>query len=380
VGELAVEAVRDPSRLGELGAAWDRLIDDRTPGAVFRSSAWLEPWWRIFGAGRELRLLVAWAGGRLAAALPCYRELTPIGPRLRLMGDGVVGSDYLGVSAAPADMEAACAAFARHLVERERGARLDGVFAGDALVHALERETARLGARLDRRAAPPCPYVTLDGEFSRWLATRPHGAGAQYLRRRRWLAARPGFRHEVVHEPGAIAGALETLFALHRARWAEAGGSGGIVSARVEAFHRAAARALAARGWARIHLLHVEGAPRAALYGFQRGPRFAFYQSGFDPSWRERSVGAVLMGAAIETAFAAGLHEFDLLHGDEPYKARWADRRRDLVHLRLAAGPFARAGAAVERAAARLRHAVGAALPVAVADHYRSWRARGQAG
>jgi CelD/BcsL family acetyltransferase involved in cellulose biosynthesis len=228
--------------------------------------------------------------------------------------------------------------------------------------------------------SPPCPYLVVDGDFHRWLAARPDGTGAQWIRRRRWLERRPGFRIEVARAPGEVARAVEALLVLHRARWAEAGGSLGIAGERAAGFHREAARALAERGWAELWLLHADGAPRAALYGFQRGGRFAFYQSGLDPAWRSRSPGAVLMGAAIERAFARGLDEFDLLHGDEPYKARWADRRRELLHLRLAATRRARAALTVERALLRLRHAAARALPDVALARYRALRARAEGG
>src|SRR5205823_2408897 len=96
-------------------------------------------------------------------------------------------------------------------------------------------------------------------------------------------------------------------------------------------------------------------AVRAALYGHTAGGRYAFYQSGYDPAWRARSVGTVVLGAAIEDAFAAGLREFDFLRGDEDYKAVFASGRRQLVRVRLARGARAGALRLAERADASLR-------------------------
>jgi len=101
----------------------------------------------------------------------------------------------------------------------------------------------------------------------------------------------------------------------------------------VEAFHRESSRGLAGLGWARVYLLHADGAPRAALYGFRHGRRFAFYQAGHDPEWRARSVGTVLLGHVIRHCFAEGLEEFDFLHGNEPYKLAFANGARRTVRL-----------------------------------------------
>jgi CelD/BcsL family acetyltransferase involved in cellulose biosynthesis len=143
---------------------------------------------------------------------------------------------------------------------------------------------------------------------------------------------RSGSRVEIITDEHHITEALETLWRLHRARWAEDGG-GALTSAAVERFHNASSRELARRGWARLFLLMVDGAPRAALYGFSRGRRFAYYQSGSDPAWHQRWVGRVVLGAAIQDAFERGLDEFDFLRGDEPYKDLFASSRRALTRL-----------------------------------------------
>src|SRR5262249_15622333 len=86
--------------------------------------------------------------------------------------------------------------------------------------------------------------------------------------------------------------------------------------------HAGGAGAWASLGWPHLLVLHVEGAPRAALYGLCHGDRFAFYQSGHEPAWRPRSVGTVLLGHVLRHCHAAGLREFDFLRGSEPYKFR----------------------------------------------------------
>jgi CelD/BcsL family acetyltransferase involved in cellulose biosynthesis len=371
---LSVEAVADSGALPGLADEWDRLIDARHPGAVFRSAAWLVPWWRAFGADAELRVLAARRGGRLVGALPAYRARSPLGvTRLRLLGDGVVGSDYLGVVAAPADAATVHRAIAARLVDGEDDLELEGLAANDPLLDALE--AARPG-RLARVPLLPCPYLMMQSPFERWLAALPHGAGAQLRRRRRWLEKQPGFRLQVATAEDEVADALETLLALHDARWAGDGGSDGIPTAAVRAFHREVAPVLARRGEARLFVLHADGAPRAALYGFERGERFSFYQSGLDPAWRARSVGTVVLGAAIEDAFARGLREFDFLRGDESYKSTFASGRRELVRARMPLAPSARAARLLERANLHARSLAKRALPPDAVEWLRRARRR----
>jgi CelD/BcsL family acetyltransferase involved in cellulose biosynthesis len=360
----------------ELREAWQALQPTEHPGAPFRSFAWIAAWWREAPPAIEPFVLVLRRDGQVAAILPAYLEPAFFGGRrLRLMGDDVVGSDYLGVVAPPGQEATAAALFAEELcAELRRGGLAELVFDGlaedDPLAVAL--------AASDEAVVRPryqCPAIRLAGSFDAYLEGRPGGVGGQWRRRRRWLAKRPGFRIHELAAPAEVAGGLETLFALHRARWRLEGGSDAITGSRVERFHRRSGVALARRGWARVFVLAADGAPRAALYGFRHGGRFAFYQAGHDPDWRCRSVGTVLLGEVIGRCFADGAREFDFLRGDESYKQGWATGARRTVEVRVV-GRGARAwlgwvGASALRA---VREGVKSSIPTPALDRLRRTR------
>jgi CelD/BcsL family acetyltransferase involved in cellulose biosynthesis len=362
----------DPSALESV---WAPLVDPRHPGAAFRSAAWLTTWWKHHRSEREPYVLIARQGLDVIGLLPLYRERTPLGgSRLRLMGDGMVGSDYLGAIARPADVARVGERFVAELARANPDElELDGLAADDPLVAALVRA---YGPRVAVEPRYRCPFVAIRGGFDAYLAALPDGIAAQWHRRRRWLERQPGYRLDLLRSPAEIAVGIEVLFELHRQRWALEGGSDGIVPA-VEPFHRESARRLAALGFAYIFVLHVDGAPRAALYGFRHGDRFAFYQSGHEPAWRPRSIGTVLLGHVIRSSFADGLTEFDFLHGSEPYKLRWATGFRETVRVRalgLGVRPW------LNEAARDVRERVKRALPVEALDWLRrarrQWSAR----
>ena len=129
--------------------------------------------------------------------------------------------------------------------------------------------------------------------------------------------------------------ALEALVALHTRRWQERGGSEAFGSPRLLAFYDEASRLALQRDWLRLFILRLDGKPAAVLHGYRYGPKFYFYQSGFDPSFAKESVGLVTMGLTIRHALEEGATEYDLLHGAEPYKFHWADRVHELGRLEL---------------------------------------------
>jgi CelD/BcsL family acetyltransferase involved in cellulose biosynthesis len=332
--EPAVNIERWRGDLDELGPTWTELFDPSHPGAVFRSWAWISAWWKNFSLGREPFVLVARAGDAPIGILPLYTEPAPLGGRrLALMGEGIVGSDYLGIACRAGDQKHLARRFAAHLGgEAFDELCLDGLERHDPLLPALEGVIAATRATVEPRYR--CPHIAISGEFETYLAGLPEGTGAQWKRRLRWLEKQRGFAIDCLHRPDEIAWGLEALFTLHQLRWSAEGGSDAIDRPAIEVFHRQAGRALAQAGWARLYLLHVDGAPRAALYGFRHGDRFVFYQAGYDPEWRRRSVGTVLLGHIVRDCFAARLAEFDFLRGTEPYKLHWANRCRETVRLR----------------------------------------------
>ena len=326
---MTLEITRHLGDIDSLAPAWDELLVREGQGAPFRSYAWVSAWLRHAAPDVEPQVLVAREHGRIVALLPLYAEPTTLGGRrLRIAGDGTAGSDYVGIVAAEGDEARSAPAFAQHLAEQAFSELyVDGLAEDDPFVIAL---AAALHGTVERRY--DCPYVRLAGDFDAYLHALPEGTGAQWSRRRRWLERRPGYAIECLRTPAELARGLDILFELHEARWHEA--TEALGEERLLRFHRDALGGLTALGFAAIDLLHVEGQPRAALYGFQHGDRFAFYQAGRDPAWQRRAVGTVLLGDAIRRAFAGGLREFDFLHGDEAYKARWANGRRGTVAVR----------------------------------------------
>ena len=97
------------------------------------------------------------------------------------------------------------------------------------------------------------------------------------------------------------------------------------------------------RGWARLWLLEVDGAPRAAWYGFRFGGADSYYQAGRDPAWERQSVGFVLLVHTIRSAVEDGLAEYRFLRGAEPFKYRFANADPGLVTVARANGALGRA-------------------------------------
>jgi CelD/BcsL family acetyltransferase involved in cellulose biosynthesis len=61
------------------------------------------------------------------------------------------------------------------------------------------------------------------------------------------------------------------------------------------------------------------------------------FQTGMDPDLRELEPGHMMVAASLRSALTGGYRTYDLLRGDEPYKALWGARPEPLRRLRFTA-------------------------------------------
>jgi CelD/BcsL family acetyltransferase involved in cellulose biosynthesis len=329
---VEIEPIRDFSvRARE----WDALAE--AAGNLFATREWAEIWWSHFGGGHELYLqAVLDRDGALAGILPLYDFTGPPLGVMRFIGHGA--ADQLGPVCAPERRDTVALAL-RDLIERRRPRRL---LLAEQLLSA-EHWQAALGGRVVARTPSPV-VLPVEASWQAYLATKSANFRGQVGRRRRQLER----AHEAVFrlsaDPETLSDDLDTLFRLHRARWA---GVETAFAGRDEVFHRDFARTALARGWLRLWLLEVDGVAVAAWFGFRFAGIEWYYQAGRDPTWDDRSIGFVLFSHALEQALSDGVSEFRMLRGGESYKYRFATGDVPLESIVVGSGLVGESAAAV---------------------------------
>ena len=380
-GTLSVGRVADLSAMARMRAEWSELLDASDAG-LFNAWEWLYPWCRRLAPERELYILAARdAVGALVGLMPLGLERRRVlGRRVRrlaFLGETVVGSDYLDVIARRGLEDAVGRAFAQEL-RAMRGAwdALDllDLREDSPTVEHLRDAFRDRDVRVSERYV--CPYETFTpGEAFDAFVSRT--GRRDNLRRQKRLEKQEGYVIERTVAPGDLAAPLSEFFRLHAARWAGEGGSQAIASARVEAFHRDATYLFAERGWLRLYTMKIAGRAVASVYGLLYRGAFLYYQSGYDPAWRNHSVGMILLGETFKDAIETGLVEYDFLRGPEPYKLEWTTRERRTVAVRVpGAGGRGQWLTRGEELARRARLIAARVLPPETAERIRRMRRR----
>jgi CelD/BcsL family acetyltransferase involved in cellulose biosynthesis len=327
-----VDLLETESALDAATPEWRRLAE--RAGNPFVSPEWFRSVVPDLGPGWRPAVVAVKRGGALAGVLPFVRRHRRFGGELRLAGAEL--ADILQPAAAPEDEQEVAGAVARALPKLARGLPLRL-----GRVHADADWWRTLGStRPGRRVASlgptdALPYVQLPSNWDEYLAGRSRSFRSQLGRKMRALRK----DHEVVIRRSvdrtAVLADLEALFQLHDQRWSQRRG-GTAFGPRTRDLHRRLARATAEAGWARLFVMEVDRGPVAAWYGWRLGDRMLYYQAGFDPSWHRHSVGFLLLGETIHGAIDEGCREYDMLLGEEGFKARFADRVREARSVTLA--------------------------------------------
>jgi CelD/BcsL family acetyltransferase involved in cellulose biosynthesis len=122
---------------------------------------------------------------------------------------------------------------------------------------------------------------------------------------------------------------------LHQRRRKSLGEADCFASSRWAAFHENVARRLLTEGRLRMSWLELDGEPIAVEYHFAGGRTTYAYQGGLDSDRLEDEPGKLSMICSLQQAIAEGHRKFDLLRGDEPYKAHWRATPKETFHVQV---------------------------------------------
>jgi CelD/BcsL family acetyltransferase involved in cellulose biosynthesis len=337
---LTIEVVDSAAGFAAMRAEWGELLASSGSDCLFLTWEWLYTWWLHVARHRRLFIVTVRSESQLIAIAPLISTRVWIGPfavrLLEFAGSGTIGSDYLDVIVRRGSEAEALDVLAAFLADSTTSMRLSRISDSAGLTPRMAKALADRGWHCVKSLNEVCPFIDLSaGSWEEYLATVGSQHRYNFRRRLRNLMRDHDVRIAYAQSDDERRVALEHVISLHLRRWRPRGGSDAFNRDSVRKFHHEFSALALKRGWLRLMVIHLDGRPAAAFYGFRYRHRVHFYQSGFDPQFSNSSVGLVMIGLTIQDAIREGALEYDLLHGDEPYKFLWTKAIRQLVRLDL---------------------------------------------
>jgi CelD/BcsL family acetyltransferase involved in cellulose biosynthesis len=318
----------DPRELAGV-EGWNVLAG--SAGSPFLTVEWLSAWWRAFGSGRFTCLALRDGRGALRAGA-CCRRLA--GGRLAAAANAHTG-DWDVVAADPQARRALWQA----LAGLGAGAvHLPGIRSRASLDEA-DQELRASGYSTVRAAGIRSPYLELPASWEELLASVSRNHRSQLRRQRRGLEreGRLVFRTTVGGDE-ELERDLAAFFRVESSGWKSGAGTAILSDPRTERLYSDFAKAAAAAGWLRLHLLELDGVPVAADLSCAFAGGVFLIKTGFDERYRRLSPGLVLRGEALRSAVQEGARFYDFLGGPDGYKLRWTTELRPRAAVRAYRG------------------------------------------
>ncbi len=331
---LTVRVVTSEAEWLEMREQWNELLDDSIYPNIFLSWEWQTVWWRWFGNGRKLMILLVEEGNRFVGAVPLYQSrdgllgLTWCTSLYFIGYGGPLCSEYLGPIIRNGYLQNVCVAFVNHL--------FDGLDAWDTIFleeHALDDPgTVTFVDMLKERVhsvikqGDPRCYVSLHSTYNEYLSRLSQHNRKRKRDRFRQASKRRGAQL-VILGANHIDHWLKVITDLSSKSRSRSGERSPFARTDYAGFHRDVLSALMPAGHAEVSLLLYDCEPAAFLYFLKYQRKYYAYQTGCDEAMLG-SPGDVSFQMAFMLAIENNATEFDLLRGSQEYKQAYTDLSR----------------------------------------------------
>jgi CelD/BcsL family acetyltransferase involved in cellulose biosynthesis len=341
---MHVIEVHDINTLEAYRQPWLDLLDEISGSStVFASPGWVMEWWRQFGEGAELHVLLLMQETTLIgiAPLAIWRWPFAAGPVrvLRFVGHGT--SDHLDFCVHPDYRLAGLSLLCDHIRDELRWHLADLLdIPEDSPNLELMRVTLGRGAQtaLLLRGIV-CPYLRLESRpwDAFYTAQRSKSSRKDLERRQRRLAELGELVFRRYDDPLGVPKVFPKLFALYAKRWDEQFLSVSFAGTQEQRFYPAMAAALAEQGRLDLVTLELDQRVLAFSLGAVHKDCFTWLITAHDPEYAKYFPGELMITHLLESVFSrGGITEFDFTRGEEPYKYKWANAERYNMRLLIA--------------------------------------------
>lgn len=336
---LRVKIINRSQDFFNIRTAWNSLLSESNADTIFLTWEWLYVWWESYSKEKELYILLFHDNnGDLIGIAPfyiAYEKIMGIPIRiLKLIGSEEVCAEYLDVIARRDKKDDIIMTLINYL--EDSYVNCDIFYFNDfseccIINEVLAQLRERRSVNYENIIQTTNPFIALSKEENLFIADlkknkKSAAKLADIIRRRKKLEK----EHEMsIHtENNYSEEAFDNFVNLHQKLWESRKLPGVFRRSSFLQFHKNIAKIFAENDWLQLSFLLVKGKPIASLYGFQYKDKFYYYQSGFDPEWKNYGVGKILIYHTICEAIKSGLNEYDFLRGDTDYKFDFTDKFR----------------------------------------------------
>jgi len=341
---LEVHELNAFSEFEDLRCDWNQILQRSKDGDIFSTWEWLWCWWKHFGKGRYLKILIAQENDEILSIAPFMLSkysFLHLGKLSKIELIGTPNADYNNIILFKKP-DKCLKAFLNHLKSTDWDLlELRDIREGSASATGLQSISKSGTSKLKLKVGTLCPYIALPDSTEIYRSYISRNMNKNLRRRMRRLREKYRVEVKTHRDFDSIKEAMEEFFKLHLKKWGSRVGAFGSTAFRD--FHLDIAEIFNEKDWLGMHFLTANDEPIAAVYSFDYNQKKYGYSTGFDPEFGRYSPGNLLKMRVVEYCIERGFREFDLTRDIEPYKGDWATGvRKNFVATMVNKGLFAR--------------------------------------
>lgn len=336
----SADIVTSTNTFNNMRDEWNELLWQSHQNSPFLTWEWLFTWWRCYGRTSNLFIIaVRNTAGRLLGIAPfrltrkrffAIRHKTV----LEFIGTGGdVTTEYLSVI------------IRRKYEKIVTRTLLDTIFADDSWEEAqlfhFFRESAALAYMKEYLAMHGvtyindkysiCPFAVLPGTLDGYFSDKSVNFRKKMKEYARVAARDLNLHVQAYRSDEELSKGMSTLNKLHKARWGRK--SRAFKTKEYIHFHHLVSQLFLKQGCLRLFSIMDDVTPMASIYCFFYNGIYYYYQSGRDLNYSRYRPGYLMLLTMIEEAIKEHATQFDFLTGNEHYKSRFANHKRETVVL-----------------------------------------------
>jgi CelD/BcsL family acetyltransferase involved in cellulose biosynthesis len=312
---------------------WNDCLVQSLDNNIFSTWEWLSIWWKHFGEGKKLVILLVEDEKEILAIAPfVYSEhsFLGVGNLKKISFVGSPESDYNSFILKEKKVKSVELIFDylnKHIDWDYL--ELEDIPENSATMDLLRSTHLKKQYKhWEERQSTLCPFLTLPNSMDVLMEGLSKNMRQNLRRYSRKLEREYRVELKNYDEIGSLEEAMETFFQLHQKRWESRGDLGAFNKPLFRNFHIDIAKCFAEKGWLRLYFLTVNDKPISTHYSFEYNQKVYYYLGGWDPEYSRYMVGSLFMMYDIEKCIQRGLKEYDMMRGIEPYKTRWTTKAR----------------------------------------------------
>ncbi|MBI5874091.1 MAG: GNAT family N-acetyltransferase [Candidatus Omnitrophica bacterium] len=337
---MQIEVIKDIDKFQKMRSEWNALLEASGVHNPFLRHEWLTAWWKGYGDGKELFVLMFKNEREAVGFMPLMRYRTKLGI-FPVSAIGFFPNHWVEIGyflKNDCDQAEAAGLLADLFIREKKFVILSYFRAGSNSLNSLI-EAIRARRAYFRLVPKIAPYIEMTGDWQGYLKGRSYRFRAEYKKKLASLLKEGTLelqRFQDVKNHPEVFGHLKTI---SRASWQGLSGVAILSSEEGERFYGALFLAWGPMGLLDISVLFFNKAPIAYLVGFNFKGHFYVFDTAYDEFFKEFSPGMVIHNKLLEKLFPENIRIFDFGYEAE-YKKRWTESAADISDLILCPKSF----------------------------------------